>query len=141
LNETRFPAEIPLFRFDYNISMKFEYQFELVFIKLRLKTNILSDSLLRISLIDTNKQLNASSKIVQSEEMRLKKFIKIVELDVLPAFKFNVFDDRSDDDFIIKYEVKANSQEINRNIPVKVAKMIKELEETKSYVFEDQYAG
>ncbi len=59
----------------------------------------------------------------------------------MKAFSFNATSRQGDNAFIIKYEIKGNSEERVRSIPVHTAKMIAEYVKDKKTVFEESFGG
>lgn len=59
----------------------------------------------------------------------------------MKAFSFNASHRQGDNAFLIKYEIKGNSEERVRSIPVHSAKMIAEFVKDKKNVFEESFGG
>lgn len=120
--------------------MLIEYQLELVFLRLLLKRPLLSESTLRITLLEAGGQ-SANPTPLQTEELRIKRTQKVVELESLNSFKFHGSSTCSDTHFSIRYEIKGNSVERVRSIPVNVSRMIADYEASGKSTFEETYAG
>jgi uncharacterized protein YfaS (alpha-2-macroglobulin family) len=56
----------------------------------------------------------------------IRKNQKIIDLDSLKTFHFEVKEDKKAGNYTIKYEIKGTSEERVRTIPVNVQKMIDE---------------
>jgi hypothetical protein len=73
--------------------------------------------------------------------VKIRKNQKIVDLEAMKAFTFNATSRHGDNTFLIKYEIKGNSEERVRSIPVHTANMIAEYVNDKKTVFEESFGG
>jgi hypothetical protein len=121
--------------------MSLEYQFELVWLRLVLKRGLPREAVLKLSLWEALPEPDSPSKLLQSEEVSVRRFNKIVDLDAVSSFKFRAAKEDKANRFTIRYEIRSNGDERIRNVPVDPTKMIQELEKEGQSVFEQHFEG
>lgn len=61
---------------------------------------------------------------LQTEEIKIKKHQKLIDLDAIKTFNFSANKGNHDHIFTIKYEIKGNGEDRVRTIPINFIKMI-----------------
>jgi hypothetical protein len=76
--------------------------------------------------MENSSTLGPNAPSLQTEELPIKKNQKIVDLDSLKTFRFNIDKENFAGSFLIRYEIKGTSEERVRTIPINADKMMDE---------------